>query len=86
VTPGAAPVQIMQRPSAYPANGDIQEMVLSGERIYWGNDAGPVGWTAMEGTRCATIVDWGSGFERWTVGPDGLYVTSQRDVLRLPLP
>ncbi|MDD9939682.1 MAG: hypothetical protein OXU20_01350, partial [Myxococcales bacterium] len=87
VASGAEPVRIMHRPPSYPANGDIERMMLSGERIYWGSDAGAVGWTDMSGTTCGSIVDWGiGGFEQWTVGPDSLYITSQRDVLRLPLP
>ncbi|MDD9939681.1 MAG: hypothetical protein OXU20_01345 [Myxococcales bacterium] len=84
---GTRTVVVVVALASYPANGDIERMMLSGERIYWGSDAGAVGWTDMSGTTCGSIVDWGiGGFEQWTVGPDSLYITSQRDVLRLPLP
>lgn len=75
VAPDAKPVRIMRSPSAYPANGDIDEMVLSGGRIYWSSDAVSVGWTETSGATCDTIVDLGIYIGRWTIGPDSLYFT-----------
>ena len=86
VAPGQDPVQIMLRPDDYPWNGDIEQMLVRGQRIYFVNDAGTLGWTKLDGTRCDTIVNWGSGFETWDVGPENLYLTSVFDVLQLPLP
>jgi hypothetical protein len=54
--------------------GLISKMTLLSSRLYWADDAGNVGWTAIDGSACGLVVKAAGEMHGWDVDQDSVYV------------
>jgi hypothetical protein len=62
-------------PDASGGHGALRRLHLAGDRLYWSDAAGNLGWTAIDGSECALIVAGLIGLQGWDVDGEAAYVT-----------